>query len=160
VPLNQTHNLLTYVRSWDLPEKLPIVQPFRKFSAILRNPKVHHRVHKSPPLVPILSQFDPVHTIPSIFLCLGRLSKESVHVRGFLWIFATRYFLRWVVSLTPNPRLEDHPLSAVLDFLFNIFAATIHIWRLFPPSATWVRAMPWWQVTHLTWINFAQKIKF
>jgi hypothetical protein len=57
--------LLTYVRSWALPEKLPFVQPFRKFPAILRNPKVQHLVHKSPPLVPILSQFHPVHTIPS-----------------------------------------------------------------------------------------------
>jgi hypothetical protein len=47
---------LTYLRSWDLPEKLSIVQPFRKFPAILRNPKVHCRVHKGPPLVPILSQ--------------------------------------------------------------------------------------------------------
>jgi hypothetical protein len=37
--------LLTYLRSWALPEKLPIVQPFRKFPALLRNPKVHHRVH-------------------------------------------------------------------------------------------------------------------
>jgi hypothetical protein len=32
--------LLTYLRSWALPEELPIVQPFRKFPAILRNPKV------------------------------------------------------------------------------------------------------------------------
>jgi hypothetical protein len=35
-----------------------------------------------------------------------------------------------------TPKLVDHTFSAVSDCLFNIFVATLHIWRLSPPSAT------------------------
>jgi hypothetical protein len=56
------------------------------------------------------------------------------------------------VLLAPPPtlKLEDHPLSVARNCLLDIFAATLHTWRPSPPSATWGRAMPWWEGTQLT----------
>ena len=46
---------------------------------------------------------------------------------------ACKYFLTWMfyreglLAHRPTPKLEDHPLSAFHDCLFNLFAATLHI---------------------------------
>jgi hypothetical protein len=48
----------------------------QEYPSILRNPKIHNCVHKSPPLVPILSQINSVHTTTSY---LSKIQFNIIH---------------------------------------------------------------------------------
>jgi hypothetical protein len=69
---------LTNFMNRALTENLIVTELFKKNPCYLCNPKVHHRVHKSPPLNPNLRHMNPVHNfiffktilILSTYLCL------------------------------------------------------------------------------------------
>jgi hypothetical protein len=49
----------------------------QELASILWNPEVHYRVHKSPPMDPILNQIDPVHATPSY---LSKILFNIIHL--------------------------------------------------------------------------------
>jgi hypothetical protein len=88
----------------------------QELPGILWNPKVHCRVQKSPPLVPILSPINPIHTISpylrsililSTHLRLGLPSGLFRSVTSILYAF-----------LFPPFVLHAHPISTTLAWSF------------------------------------------
>jgi hypothetical protein len=80
----------------------------QELPSILWNPKVHYRIHKSPPLVTILSQINPMHTIPSYLSIL----ILSTHLR---------------LGLPCGHFPSGFPTNILDIFLFSPVRATCHV---------------------------------
>jgi hypothetical protein len=60
------HSLMELSPSWEVAN----CAATQELPTILWSQKVHYRVHKNPPLAPMLSQINPIHTIPSYRMTL------------------------------------------------------------------------------------------
>jgi hypothetical protein len=78
----------------------------QQLPSILWNPKVLYHIHKSPPLVPILSQINPVHTTPSY---LRSILLSHIHLR---------------LGLPTGLFLSAFSSNALYAFLFSPIRAT------------------------------------
>jgi len=62
-----------------------------------------------------------------------------------LWVFLNISFNReGLLAPRPNPKLEDHPSSAVRE-CYSIYSQLPLLSEAVPLSPTWGRAIPWWQ---------------
>ena len=69
-----------------------------------------------------------VPNVTSLFHCLGR-TKQSVQAQGTYIRFVQKpiFYGDELLTPCPIPKLEDHHLSSVRNWLFNIFPAILHI---------------------------------
>jgi hypothetical protein len=86
----------------------------REPPSILWNPKVHLRVQKSSPLVPVPSQTNPVHTSPTY------LSKLSTHLRFGLpsELFPTGFHRNNLYDFLSSRNRATCPVHLILYLIF------------------------------------------
>jgi hypothetical protein len=106
----------------------------KNFPAFYETPKVHYRVPKRPPLVPLLSQTNPIHTILrpililSTHLCLGLPSGIFPYCFPTNFLYAIKYAIN-------NKRKQliikiyNHNTGVLLEYLCTLLCLSAGSWK-------------------------------
>ena len=75
---------------------------------------------------PILRQINPAHAPFAIAKDVPKISLSPRNIHPFH--NKDSLYGENLLAARPKPKIEDYHLPAVREFLFNIFAATLHVW--------------------------------